>query len=156
MFYCSTGLPLARTRSVWSTFSSHFSLSSKQRRWLTSATLTTVSSENVSQKVWSLLFLTFNLTQARNSLLSSLFAPSKKAFASSSFDRNRWASFDFKLIKPHSIFVPSYSDPKENEKSRGSGTEWRDNIWPERCRSLRHFDYCSRCYKSYYGRSLRP
>ena len=37
-FFCRTGLPLARTRWVWSTFSSHCQLSSKQCRWLTSAT----------------------------------------------------------------------------------------------------------------------
>ena len=38
-YFCSTGLPLTRTRWVWSTFSSHCTLSSNQRWWLTSATL---------------------------------------------------------------------------------------------------------------------
>ena len=37
--FCCTGLPLARTRWVRSTFSSHCSHSSNQRRWLTSASL---------------------------------------------------------------------------------------------------------------------
>ena len=36
--FCRTGLPLARTRWVRSTFSSHCPLSSNQRRWLASAT----------------------------------------------------------------------------------------------------------------------
>ena len=35
--FCSTGLPLARTWLVGSTFSSHYILSSKQHHWLTSA-----------------------------------------------------------------------------------------------------------------------
>ena len=39
IFFCSTGLPLARTRWVWSTYSSHYPLPSNQRRWITSATL---------------------------------------------------------------------------------------------------------------------
>ena len=37
--FCSTSLPLARTRCVWSTFSSHCPLSSKQRHWLIFVTL---------------------------------------------------------------------------------------------------------------------
>ena len=35
--FCGTCLPLASTRWVWSTFSSHCPLSSYQRRWFTSA-----------------------------------------------------------------------------------------------------------------------
>ena len=35
--FCSTGSPLASTRWVWLTFSSHCPLSSNQHRWLTSA-----------------------------------------------------------------------------------------------------------------------
>ena len=38
-FFCSNGLPLASTRWVQSTLSSHFSLSSNLGHWLTSATL---------------------------------------------------------------------------------------------------------------------
>ena len=38
MFFCRDGLPLARSRWVWSTFSSHCPLSSIQPHWLTSAT----------------------------------------------------------------------------------------------------------------------
>ena len=40
LVFCSTSLPLASTRRVQSTYSSHCPLSSKQRDWLTSATLT--------------------------------------------------------------------------------------------------------------------
>ena len=36
--FCSTWLPLAITRRIWSTFSSHCPLSYSQRHWLTSAT----------------------------------------------------------------------------------------------------------------------
>ena len=36
--FCSTGLPLARTKWVWSTFSTPCPLSSNQGGWLTSAT----------------------------------------------------------------------------------------------------------------------
>ena len=43
--FCSTNLPQASTRWVGSTFSSHCQLSSKQPRWLTSATLIIFSSE---------------------------------------------------------------------------------------------------------------
>ena len=45
--FCSTSFPLASTRWVLSTFSSHCQRSSKQCRWLTSATSTIFSSENV-------------------------------------------------------------------------------------------------------------
>ena len=45
-FLCRTGLPLARTRWVWSTFPSHCPLSSNPRCWLTSATLIRFSSKN--------------------------------------------------------------------------------------------------------------
>ena len=44
-FFC-TGLPLARTRWVRTTFSSHCTLSSNQYSWLTSATAIIISSEN--------------------------------------------------------------------------------------------------------------
>ena len=40
LVFCCTILPLASTRRVQSTYSSHWPLSSKQRDWLTSATLT--------------------------------------------------------------------------------------------------------------------
>ena len=39
ILFCSTGLPLARTRWVWSAFSRHCPLSFNQGHWLTSATL---------------------------------------------------------------------------------------------------------------------
>ena len=42
--FCSTGLPLARTRLIRSTFSSHCPLFSNPRHWLTSATLIIISS----------------------------------------------------------------------------------------------------------------
>ena len=45
--FCSTSLPLPSTRWVRSTFSSHCSLFSKQRRWLTSPTLTMFSSKKI-------------------------------------------------------------------------------------------------------------
>ena len=44
-YFCRTGLPLARTRWAWSTFSSHCPLSSNQHRWLTWATSIIFSSE---------------------------------------------------------------------------------------------------------------
>ena len=44
--FCSTSLPLARTRWVPSTLSSHCPLSSNQRRWLTSVT------SNIFHKWW--------------------------------------------------------------------------------------------------------
>ena len=44
--FCSTGLVLASSWWVLSTFSSHSPLSSKQRRWLTSATATIFPLEN--------------------------------------------------------------------------------------------------------------
>ena len=46
--FCSTSLPLASTRCVRSTFSSHCLFSPKQRCWLTSATSTFFSSEKIS------------------------------------------------------------------------------------------------------------
>ena len=56
--FCSTDLPLGRTRWVWSTFSSHCPLLSYQRWWLTSATLTIfprkdfVKAENRTRSCW--------------------------------------------------------------------------------------------------------
>ena len=47
-FYCSSSLPLASTRWVWSTFSNHCSLSSNQHCSITSTTSTIFSSEKKS------------------------------------------------------------------------------------------------------------
>ena len=46
--FCSTSLPLASTRWVHSTFSSHCLLCSKQHRWIISAATTNFSSKNFS------------------------------------------------------------------------------------------------------------
>ena len=48
-FFCITSLPLAFTRWVQSTFSSHCPLSSKQRHWLTSAKVTIFSIEKYQE-----------------------------------------------------------------------------------------------------------